>query len=357
MANEEEKSEQETGKDEVKAAAGARGGFARAEALSPEERKDIARRAAAARWDPNVPQAAHSGELTIGKMTFPCSVLSDKTRILTQSDFMKGMGMYYSGWVAKNRPAEDVAADVPLFLSFRSLKPFIDQHLGDLQSIVVRYRTERGNLALGIKAEIIPKICDVWIDADEQGTLGQRQKLVAKKARLLMRALAHVGIIALVDEATGYQDMRARDALAKILEEFVAKELRKWVKTFPMDFYREMCRLRGWSFNASSTKRGPIFGKLTNNLVYLRLAPGVLAELQRVTPKDEKGRYKAKLFQSLTESPGHPRLREHLAAVIALMKATPDREWTVFMRMLDRSLPKYPKRFNPDQFQLKGFEV
>src|SRR5690554_5157177 len=65
------------------------------------------------------------------------------------------------------RPAEDVAAEMPHFLSFKSLKPYVDQHLGDLQTLVVKYRTESGQIAHGIRAEIIPKICDVWIDADE----------------------------------------------------------------------------------------------------------------------------------------------------------------------------------------------
>ena len=133
----------------------------------------------------------------IGEMNFPCSVLSDGTRILTQSDFMEGMGMYYSGWMANNRSAEDRAAEVPIFLSFKTLKPYVDKHLGDLQSIVVKYRTENGNLAHGIKAEIIPKICDVWIDAEEDVSLGSRQKQIAQKAKLLMRSLAHVGIISL----------------------------------------------------------------------------------------------------------------------------------------------------------------
>lgn len=87
-------------------------------------------------------------------MSFPCSVLSDGTRVLTQTDFMTGMGMYYSGWVANNRSEEDAAADVPHFLSFKTLKPFVDKHLGDLQSIVVKYRTEKGGVAHGIKADI-----------------------------------------------------------------------------------------------------------------------------------------------------------------------------------------------------------
>jgi hypothetical protein len=100
-----------------------------------------------------------------------------------------------------------------------------------------------------------------------------------------------------------------------------------------------------------SVKRPQLVGKLTNDLVYRRLAPGVLAELQRLTPRDEKGRLKNKLFQRLSEDIGDPRLREHLAAVVALMKASPD--WTFFKVAIDRALPKYPRR-NPDQLLLPG---
>jgi len=84
-------------------------------------------------------------------MSFECDVLSDGTRIITQTDFMEGMGMYYSGWVSANRTDEDIAADTPQFLAFKTLKPFVDRHLGDLQSITVEYRTKRGSLARGIK--------------------------------------------------------------------------------------------------------------------------------------------------------------------------------------------------------------
>jgi hypothetical protein len=86
-------------------------------------------------------------------------------------DFMSGMGMYYSGWVANSMAKKESSADIPHFLAFKSLEPFIYKHLGDLQSIIVKYRTTRGTIAHGIKAEIIPKICEVWLDADEQGKL------------------------------------------------------------------------------------------------------------------------------------------------------------------------------------------
>lgn len=318
-----------------------KGGKARAAKLTPGERKAIAQRAAASRWDKqkDVPQAAYTGTLDIGDMSFPCSVLSNGDRILTQSDFMRGMGMYYSGWVAKNRPAEEAAADVPQFLSFKSLKPFVDKHLGDLQSVVVKYRTERGNLAHGIKADIIPKICDVWLDADETGNLGARQKQIAAKARLVMRALAHVGIIALVDEATGYQRDRASDALSRILEAFIAKELQPWVKTFPDEYYEQLFRLRGLTYPTDSVKRPQYFGHLTNDIVYRRLAPAVLEELKKTTPKTPSGRLRQHLHRRLTSDLGHPKLREYMASVVTAMKLSKD--YDDFKAKLDILHPRY----------------
>jgi hypothetical protein len=70
-----------------------------------------------------------------------------------------------------------------------------------------------------------------------------------------------------------------------------------------------------------------------------RLAPGVLEELKRLTPKTPSGNYKSKLFQRLTEDFGHPKLREHLTGAIMLMKYAPD--WQTFMDRLDREYPQW----------------
>jgi hypothetical protein len=133
--------------------------------------------------------------------------------------------------------------------------------------------------------------------------------------------LAVDGIIALVDEATGYQADRARDALALILEAFIGKELATWAKTFDDEFYRQMFRLRDWSTEQLGTsQRPPLIGKLTNNIVYERLAPAVLDELKRKNPRLASGSRRTKHHQWLTSGFGHPKLREHLAKVIALMQ-------------------------------------
>lgn len=314
------------------------GGKARAEQLEPEQLSAIGKAAADARW--NVPRATHSGVLKIGDMSFPCSVLTDGSRVLTQSDFMQGMGMYYSGWVAKNKP-KDQAADLPHFLSFKSLQPFIERHLGDLQSVVLRYRTEKGAVAHGIKAGIIPKICEVWMDADEAINLGVRQKVIAQKAKILMRALAHVGIIALVDEATGYQEVRDKKALSELLDRYLLKELAAWAKRFPDEFYKEIFRLRGWQWRGMKVNRPSCVGTYTIDLVYDRLAPTLYEELKKRMPKTEGGSRKGLLQQLFTDDVGHPALQAHIAGIMALQRATADRQWDQFKRMVDRAYPKF----------------
>lgn len=82
-------------------------------------------------------------------------------------------------------------------------------------------------------------------------------------------------LFALIDEATGYQADRARDALAKILEEFIAKELQDYARCFTGEFYKELFRIRGLTYDGGM-KRPQYIGHLSNDLMYSRLAPGVL---------------------------------------------------------------------------------
>jgi hypothetical protein len=107
-----------------------------------------------------------------------------------------------------------------------------------------------------------------------------------------------------------------------------------------------------------------VIGHWTDNIVYKRLAPGVCRELKRQTPRDESGRHKYKLFQRLTQDFGHPKLREHLAAVVMLMKYAPS--WQVFSRRLDAEFPQwgdtlmlpFPEDYTPpDEIQVVSSEL
>lgn len=205
----------------------------------------------------------------------------------------------------------------------------------------MRFRTPKGAIAYGYEATVLADICEAILAARKAGVLQKQQNHIAERAELLVRGFARVGIIALVDEATGFQDDRTKEALQEILEKFIAKELRPWVKTFETNYYKEIFRLNKWEFKPSSVKRPGVIGHWTNNIIYDRLAPGVREELHRLAERDEKGRLKHKLFQRLTEGTGHPKLREHLSAAIALMRASSS--WNGFWRLIDRALPRYGK--------------
>jgi hypothetical protein len=319
----------------------AKGGKEKNAKMTPEQRQALAMKMVEAKKElASLPKATHTGTLRLIDREIPCAVLEDGTRVLTQSDFMEAMGMYYSGWISTNSPVDPslVPAGIPHFLAQKSLIPSINKHLGHLQNIVLKYRTEKGFAAHGIKAEIIPGICDVYIDADKDGNLGKRQKQIAQQAMLLMRALAHVGIVALVDEATGYQKDRSRDALAKILEAYVAKELQPYIKTFDAVFYEQMFRLRGLPYPPDKISYRPsYFGHLTNDVVYSRLAPGILKALKEEAKKEEK---KIHLHRHLTPGYGKLELIKHLSLVIAYMRDSAD--WQRFIAKLN----KYAPRFN-----------
>ena len=109
-----------------------------------------------------------------------------------------------------------------------------------------------------------------------------------------------------------------------------------------MEFYQEIFRLRGWEWDILKNSRGQgprVLGKYTNDLVYARLAPGILDELQLRNPPDERGRRRAKHHQWLTEDVGHPALAQHLHAVLGLMRASDSGQWDKFKRLLDRAFP------------------
>lgn len=329
-----------------------KGGEARAEALSPDKRRGIARTAAIARWANEgrlnlrvAKYGAHGKPLEIGGVVLPCFVLDDGTRVITQTGIQSGIGMSTGG-------TSSGSSRLVVLLNSLLQKGIDIRGLPARLNSPIKFITPNGGpAASGYEATILPDICAVIIEADRQRKLKKTQAKLAKFCSILQHAFAHVGIIALVDEATGYQEFRARDALAEILEKFVSRELQPWVKTFPIDYYQEIFRLNKWKFSGECHYPS-VLGHWTNNIIYKRLAPGVLDELKRVTPRTASGRLKHKLFQHLTDDIGHPKLREHLTGVLMLMKYAPN--WRVFMDRLDKEYPQYGKTMLlpfPDDYQ------
>lgn len=297
-----------------------------------------------------IPQATHGSSdhpLKIGNLEIPCYVLEDGRRILVQNGMITALGMKQgtAGRGEGNRLVK--------FMNTKGVSEFVNDDLRSAILNPIKFKSPNDTELEGYNATILADLCDSVLEARKLDKLNYQQHHIADQCEILVRGFARVGIIALVDEATGYQDFRARQALEKILEKFLTDELSKWAKRFPDAFYKELFRLRGWNYNPDSVKRPGVVGTLTNDIVYGRLAPGVLEELKKKSPI--KGGTKIHYHRWLTEDIGHPKLQEHLSAVIALMKASPD--WKTFTRLLNRALPKFEGNLELDLFDENGLPL
>jgi len=279
--------------------------------------------------------------LKIGDIEIPCYVLEDETRVLSQRGLQSGVGLGTGG--SKQKVGAPRMAE---FIGSLERKGIDTKELTARLSSPIEFQPPGGGrTAYGYPAEVINDICDVVLAARDADALQRQQMSVAKRCEILVRGLARVGIVALVDEVTGYQDIRARNALANILERFLAENLQPWTMTFPIDFYRQIFRLRDWPWHHFGTDAKPkkprtpgIVAHYTNDLVYERLAPGILEELQRRNPISATGRRPAHHHRWFTRDIGHPKLKEHVIGVIALMKGATS--WPDFYRRLQRAFPK-----------------
>lgn len=338
---EKEKKVSEAAKELSKLGA-AKGGIARAQKLTSEERSEIARLAVEVRWEKagkNVQQilrATHQGTLKIGEREMPCAVLDNGTRIISRNAIFKAFGRTKRG-----RKKDEVRVlNMPAFIDAKNLQPFIGAELGGVLN-QIEYKNLSGQITQGYDAKVLPLLCDVYLEARRSEALTKQQQRLAVASEILVRSFAKIGIIALIDEATGYQEIRDRIALQKILDKYLTDEWAKWTKTFPDDYYKELFRLKNVSYPPvpSSTKKPSYVGHWTNDIVYARLAPGVLKALKKNNPRLPSGYRVRRHHQYLTRDYGHPELKDLLSNVIFLMKGCTT--WKDFKNRLDRAKPKY----------------
>lgn len=263
-------------------------------------------------------KAEYRGEVTIGDIIMPCAVLEDGTRVISENGIHSNLGT--SGGRARQLREEmekSREAPVPLFLASKALEPFIDKVFKVRHLTPIKY-SNNDKIMVGYTADILPKVCDVWLMAREKNTLQPSQLPKARKAEILMRGLAHIGIAALVDEATGYQYQRDKVELQKILSVYILEEVARWQLTFTEDFYDQIFRLWKQPYNKSRQKRPAFFGGLTNKYIYEPMKDGVvLGGIRQAIKKDEGGR--AKFHQYLTEEVGREHLKRQIIEITTLM--------------------------------------
>lgn len=293
-------------------------------------------------------QIKYEGTLNLGENKLPCYVLEDGTRVLSgrkMQEILKVVDGNISG------------TKLPQFLSNSILKPFIfsNKDAAHFDPIICFKGKQRIN---GYEATVLTDICEAILRARRSGVkMTERQQIVANQCEILLSSFAKIGIIALIDEATGYQNEREHFELQKILSAYISEEILKWQLTFTDDFYREVYRLWGLPFIPKYIKNKPSFiGKLTTKYIYDLLPDGVVDKIKEKTGKTDKGNWKYKWHQSLTPEIGREHLKKQIIEVTTLMSISKSK--SEFNELFERKYNAKPIQleleFNEDINEVKN---
>lgn len=299
-----------------------KGGRARASVLTPEERSEIARRAVRARWakagkpnppepdappepasddpaeaKPEIPYSAYQGTLTLGNVAIECHVLNDGRRVLAQREIVRLLsGGRDSGTLSR----------------YLTRNPSFRPEMTEGKTF--KFRVGPNLLATGHECTLLIELCESYLDARAQGLLHRSQLKLAMAAEIIVRATAKVGIIALVDEATGYEKVRKQRALQAKLQAFIADDLQEWARMFPDDFWLELARLEGIRY---SPRHRPLrWGRYVMMFVYDTIDSDIGRELRKKNPNP---RFLRNHHQWLRKF-GRDKVQAQIAATVAIMK-------------------------------------
>jgi len=251
---------------------------------------------------PESPFAKYQGVLMLGNSEVDCYVSDTGERLISLRATMKAIADRDGGNLAE-------------YIGVEALKSFIDKDLA-LAGLIELNIPGTQFKAKCLEAEKLLDVCRAYVNALSANALTtDRQREIAIKCSILLSACAKVGLIALIDEATGYQYERAEDALQVKLKAFILDELRDWEKTFPDELWEEFGRLTNWA--TPLFERPKYWGKLVLELIYDALDPDVSAYLRENKPKPRHGQ---NYHQWLTEDVGVKALLTHIHQIIGIAK-------------------------------------
>lgn len=275
-----------------------------------------------------VPYTDFAGSILVHGFEIPCAVLyadSDKpVRVLIQREVV--------GLLTGNKKG-----GFDRYFQPKNLQPFVPEKYKDkpFSETTIHFKY-KGKDAQGFEADDLIDICKMYMSARSAGVLLENQMHLAVQSEIIVFAFAKTGINAVVDEVTGFQDVRERFALNKMLEKYIDGEAKKWVKRFPDKFYQLIFKLNGWEYNVENIKNRPgIVGTWTKDIIYHRFPKGILAKLEDKNPLTEKGYRKYKHHQFLTDEIGNVELRDYISNAIFLMASCSN--WAEFKTALARA--------------------
>ncbi len=293
----------------------AKGGVARAANLTPERKKEIARRGALARWGA---QATHKGnfEREFG-IDVECYVLNDdgKTAVISQ----RGMGVALGLGVSGSR--------LPDFVNSKRMAPYVGQDLREKieNPLVFQSPSAGGNSppptkGNGYDVSVLIDLCRAAVAAETDGK--PVNPAVLKNAHVILGASAKAGIQNLVYALAGYSP--TTDEVISAFKLYIQEEARKYEPEFPAELYMQWHRL----YKIPVPVRGKPwhFKHLTVRHIYFPLAKssGKIFQLLRAQKSKEGDRQK-KLFQFLNEI-GARALRMHLGRILEMAESSTDKD-------------------------------
>lgn len=287
-------------------------------------------------------KATHEGKLDIGDNSVDCAVLENGTRVLTASAVFKALDR-----PRKGKSKDSYRVDhMPSFLNANNLQPFISEDFLSITDLIY-FKGINGATKSGYDGKILRGICKVYMDARKANALHFTQENIANLCEDLLYALADIGINSLVDNATGYDKFKedTKTAVGRFLEKHLQLEPTKWTKAFSDEFFEGIFKMKNWDWTNIS-KKPSVVGHYINNFVYSRISPNLLTELKKANPKIGKGR-KHNHHQHLTPEHGNATLKEHIAGLVALTKAS-GHDWDKFLEMVEAAYPKLPQNLEID---------
>lgn len=322
-----------------------KGGSARAEALSPDERRSIAKRAAMARWggetESKMPEASHQSKLKIGDVELEVYVLEDGRRLFNKRGIARILGLKSEGGNAflKTLSGKTIGSNIGTNLWKKIHSPIVFKPLS-------------GDPAHGYEAEVLIEICDAFVQARDN--LLPTQKFLAIQAEIIIRSAAKLGIVALIDEATGYSDNKRKEEYRQLFDAFIREEFRQWKEEFPNKFFDMIYKLYGLKRkDPKSLKHPRFFGHFIRKYIYFPLANSNGAILENLDKKNPvvyaSGGRKYKFFQFLTDEIGMEAFRAHLWQVVGIGAAASDKE--SFDKAFYRAFPEAIPRKNQRQME------
>lgn len=258
-----------------------------------------------------MPEAVSQGKIPIGNTDVDVYVLKDRRRLVAKRAMAKALGLKSDGGNAftKTLNGKIIGSRIP-----PELREKIENH--------IVFKPLSGDPAHGYEASVLIDLCDFLMSIKDE-LLGT-QKFLGTQAETIIRAAAKLGIIALIDAATGFIDDKRREEYRELWQEFVREEAAKWDKAeFPEDLFNLIYKLYGLKrLNPKSSKHPKFFAKFLRKYVYAPLAHSKGALLDELDIKNPvvyaSGNRRYKMFQFLTEEVGLPSLRKHIWKTVGI---------------------------------------